>query len=25
MTDPQKNQVLKKRYIDALQEAGLPD
>jgi adenylate cyclase len=25
MTDPQKNQVLKKRYIDALREAGLPD
>jgi adenylate cyclase len=24
-TDPQKNQVLKKRYIDALREAGLPD
>jgi len=25
MTDPQQNQVLKKRYIDALREAGLPD
>jgi TolB-like protein len=24
-TDPQKNQVLKKRYIDALRKAGLPD
>jgi adenylate cyclase len=24
-TDPQKNQVVKKRYIDALRKAGLPD
>jgi protein involved in temperature-dependent protein secretion len=24
-TDPQKSQVFKKRYIDALRKAGLPD